>query len=85
VARILIPYHKNEIQELNLPQNQKMVWLIDFWLIHKSMEFIQWIKSQHPHLCLMFILANCTSKLQHADVILQPLLEFLFFQIDQVD
>ncbi len=29
VERILIPYHKNEVQELNLPQNQKMVWLIE--------------------------------------------------------
>jgi hypothetical protein len=29
VERILIPYHKNEVHELNLPQNQKMVWLIN--------------------------------------------------------
>jgi hypothetical protein len=31
VERILIPYHKNEVQELNLPQNQKMIWLINYW------------------------------------------------------
>lgn len=33
--------------------------------------FVQWIKSQHPYICLMFVLVNCTSKLQHVDVIIQ--------------
>jgi hypothetical protein len=71
VEKILIPYHKNKVQEMNLPQNQKMIWLIDFWSVHKNMDFIQWIKSQHPQVCLMFIFANCTSKLYLADVIIQ--------------
>jgi hypothetical protein len=48
-----------------------MVWLIDCWFVHKNMEFIQWIKSQHPHICLVFVLINCTSKLQPIDVIIQ--------------
>ncbi len=33
--------------------------------------FIQWIKSQHPYICLMFVLVNYTSKLQRVDVIIQ--------------
>jgi len=36
VERILIPCHNNEAHELKLPQNQKMVWLIDCWSVHKN-------------------------------------------------
>jgi hypothetical protein len=30
VERILIPYMKDQMQELNLPKEQKMIWLLDF-------------------------------------------------------
>ncbi len=78
VERILIPYHKNEVHELNLPQNQKMVWLIDWRSIHKSMEFIQWIKSQHPHVYLVLIPIKCTSRLQLANVMIQHPFKHVF-------
>jgi hypothetical protein len=56
---------------LNLSQNQKMVWVIVYYFVLESMEFMQWIKSQHAQICLMFVLANSTSKFQLVDVIIQ--------------
>jgi hypothetical protein len=40
VEKILILYMKDQMQELNLPKEQKMIWLLDFYYIHKSFEFI---------------------------------------------
>ncbi len=40
VERILIPYMKDQMQELILPKAQKMSWLLNFYYIHKSLEFI---------------------------------------------
>ncbi len=55
-----------------------MVWLIDCQSFHKNMEFIQWIKSQHPQTCLMFVLTNCTSKFQLANVSIQHPFKHVF-------
>ena len=35
------------------------------------MEFVAWIKEKYSTLLLIFVLANCLSIYQHADVILQ--------------
>ncbi len=55
-----------------------MVWLIDFWSVHKSKEFQDWMKSKFPSVCIIFIPANCTSVLQHVDVILQCMFKHAF-------
>jgi hypothetical protein len=41
------------------------------WAVHKSAEFRSWLQSAHPRIHLNFVPANCTSKLQLADVALQ--------------
>lgn len=78
VHRILVPYFERIMKELQLPPNQKMVWLLDCWSVHKSQAFLTWMKREHPHICVLFVPANCTSKLQPADVILQRPLKCAF-------
>jgi hypothetical protein len=48
-----------------------MVWLIDCWKVHTSEEFQNWLKENHPLIHYLYVVANCTSKLQLADVVLQ--------------
>lgn len=76
VEKILLPYCQKVIRELNLPANQKMVWLLDCWKVHIGKEFTSWIKKEHPEIIVLYIPANCTSKLQPADVCLQRPLKY---------
>jgi hypothetical protein len=45
--------------------------MLDAWAVHKSEEFRMYIRNQHPRIRLVFVPANCTSRLQVADVALQ--------------
>jgi hypothetical protein len=47
-----------------------MVWIIDCWSVHISVEFRNWIKIKHTNILLILVLANYTSELQLTDVIL---------------
>jgi hypothetical protein len=80
VGKILSSYRTTQIKELQLPTNQEMLWLIDCWSVHISKEFRSWIKRNHPEIHLLFIPANCTSILQHIDVILQRPFKHAFYQ-----
>jgi hypothetical protein len=52
--------------------------LIDCWSVHKSKEFLTWIKKKHPKILILFIPANCTAVLQPADIIIQRPLKHAF-------
>jgi hypothetical protein len=47
--------------------------VLDVWSVHKSEELRRFLRTHHSriHLGLVFVPANCTSKLQLADVMLQ--------------
>jgi hypothetical protein len=51
------------------------VFLIDCWKIHKSKDFLEWIKATYPTALILFIPARCTGKFQPADLILQRALK----------
>ena len=40
VGKVLHPFLTSMINLHNLPKNQRLVWLIDSWLVHKSSEFL---------------------------------------------
>jgi hypothetical protein len=63
VYKVLLAYLHKWIQQLDLQANQKLVWLINCWSVHKSKEFLDWIKKKHPNILVMFVFANCTSEL----------------------
>ena len=71
VTELLLPYSERRIQEHNLPRDSHIILLLDVWSVHKSQEFRDYLSSTYPHIHLVFVPANCTSKLQVADVVLQ--------------
>jgi hypothetical protein len=48
-----------------------MICLIDCWVVHKSKEFLGWMKEQTPKHTSDFCTKNFTSELQLIDAILQ--------------
>lgn len=71
VTELLLPYAQRCIQQHELNSNAHMLLVLDCWAVHKSEEFRFWLRTQHPRIHLVFVPANCTSKLQVADVTLQ--------------
>jgi len=72
------PISKVQVDKLALLEEKKMVWLIDYWSIHKSKEFMDWIKFKFPKACVISIPANYTCVLQPVDVILQCTFKHVF-------
>ena len=58
--------------------NGHAVLLFDCWSVHKSDEFLNWLKTTHPQYHVVFVPAGCTGKAQPADVVLQRPLKHQF-------
>ena len=71
VETILQPDMKQVIDRLNMHKDSNLVWLLDYWSVHKSKEIVAWMKEKHPTIILIFVPANCTSIYQLPYVILQ--------------
>lgn len=71
VSEVLMPYADRCIQQHRLHSDAHIVLLLDVWAVHKSEEFRKFLRTHHPRVHLVFVPANCTSKLQVADVALQ--------------
>jgi hypothetical protein len=81
VEKVLDSWRVKKCEELGLaPNSQKMVWLIDCWKVHILAGFREWMLDLFPLIKTMFVPANCTSKLQVADVVLQRPLKHRFRQ-----
>jgi hypothetical protein len=78
VEHILMPYQKVQVDTLALLEEQKMVWLIDYWLIHKSKKIMDWMKLKFQKVYVIFIPTNYTCVLQHDDVILHRPFKHVF-------
>jgi hypothetical protein len=71
ISEILLPHAETCIQRHRLHADAKILLVLDVWSVHKSEEFRMFLRTQHPRIHLVFVPANCTSKLQVADVALQ--------------
>jgi len=71
ITNILLPHSERMINMHGLNANAHILLLLDCWAVHKSAEFRDWLQREHPRIHLVFVPANCTSKLQLADVVLQ--------------
>ena len=71
IKEIILPYYNKQIEENKLAANSKMMLILDAWSVHKSEEFRMHLRMHYPFISLVFVPANCTSKLQVADVALQ--------------
>jgi hypothetical protein len=48
VHKILLPYLHIQISQLRSQEIQRMAWLLYYWSVHKSHEFLDWMKQTHP-------------------------------------
>ncbi|KIY43116.1 hypothetical protein FISHEDRAFT_31814, partial [Fistulina hepatica ATCC 64428] len=60
VDNIIAPYFERKKQECGLPPDQKSIWRIDCWTVHKSVVFHGWLCSTHPNIFILFVPAGCT-------------------------
>ena len=70
VDLVITPFVRGKRQQHSCPDSPVLL-LFDSWSVHKSKEFLQWMKEQHPDYHVVFIPAGCTGKAQPADVVLQ--------------
>ena len=80
VSNVLTSYISFQVNQMGLPKDQDMIWLIDCWIVHISKEFGEWMKAIHPQIHVLFIPTNCTSIYEPADVILQRPFKHAFRQ-----
>lgn len=71
ITEVLMPYADRCIRQHQLNADAKIILILDVWAVHKSEEFRLFLRTHHPRVRLVFVPANCTSKLQVADVALQ--------------
>jgi hypothetical protein len=75
VNEVIEPYLEKKKNELNLPTTQCSIWKIDCWSVHKSEEFMGWMKKTHPTIIVIFIPGHCTGVWQPLDVGIQRVLK----------
>ena len=71
ITKVLLPHSERMIELYELDADAHVLLLLDCWAVHKSAEFRSWLQREHPRIHLVYVPANCTSKLQLADVALQ--------------
>ncbi|KAJ7062655.1 hypothetical protein C8F01DRAFT_947638, partial [Mycena amicta] len=60
VEDILEPYLAKTRAELKLHDRQKALWIIDVWSVHRSKEFLSFMRNHHPDILIDFIPGGCT-------------------------
>lgn len=71
VDNILAPYYSQTKHQLALPQDQKTLWTIDIWSVHRSEEFKNFVNTNHPTIILDYVPGGCTGLAQPCDVGIQ--------------
>lgn len=73
VNNLLVPYFSAVKTRLGLPLDQCSLWQIDCWSVHRSNEFLTWMRLTHPTIVINFVPTQMTGQFQPADVGLQCL------------
>ena len=60
--------------------HEHAVIILDCWTVHRSREFLDWMKKRYPKWHILFLPANCTGKFQPADLILQRVVKHIIRQ-----
>ncbi|THU96552.1 hypothetical protein K435DRAFT_664194 [Dendrothele bispora CBS 962.96] len=90
VNKIIAPYFeskKAELTELSDKErkNQFSLWKIDCWSVHRSEEFLTWMKVTHPSIIILFVPGSCTGLFQPLDVGIQRILKLSIKRIAHRD
>jgi hypothetical protein len=71
VTEILAPYFADAKAAAGRGPEQKTIWQIDVWSVHRSAEFRKWMKEEHPTIILVYVPGGCTGIFQPCDVGIQ--------------
>jgi hypothetical protein len=71
VDHILAPYFDDAKVKLGCPLQQRSLWTIDVWSVHRSKEFRGWMQENHPFILVDFVPGGCTGVAQPCDVGIQ--------------
>jgi hypothetical protein len=71
VNDILAPYFERKKHEHGLPPTQKSLVQLDVWSVHRSKEFREWMRINHPTIILDYVPGGCTGVHQPCDVGIQ--------------
>jgi DDE superfamily endonuclease len=77
VDEILAPYFDRMKVQLDRPENQRSLWQIDLWAVHRSAEFLGWMHENHPTILVDFVPGGCTGVAQPCDVGIQRLFKHI--------
>lgn len=50
------------VKRMQLPDNQKAIWLIDCWPVHIGAKFRQHMRENYPNILILFVPPNCTEQ-----------------------
>ncbi|THU94743.1 hypothetical protein K435DRAFT_667767 [Dendrothele bispora CBS 962.96] len=87
VNEIIVPYFERKKHELGIERPEELcsILKIDCWSVHKSKEYLNWMKETHTTVIVIFVLGNCTSLFQPLNVGVQQVLKQLFKQSSHTD
>ncbi|KAF8604335.1 hypothetical protein BDV93DRAFT_440797, partial [Ceratobasidium sp. AG-I] len=70
ILKIVLPYVAAERQRLKLPSSQRIILLLDCWSVHRSKEFLDWMRQNHSFIRIVFVPGGCTctGKAQPCDI-----------------
>ena len=66
VTDILAPHFAKQKDLFERP-DQKCLWLIDIWSVHRSREFREWMQKTHPWILINYVSGGCTGLAQPCD------------------
>lgn len=80
---VIQPFIAKQIATFDLKSNSRAIVILDCWNVHKSKEFMSYVRTKHKNILLVFVPANCTGKFQVADVALNfPFKHFVKVQFE---
>ncbi|KAF8135952.1 hypothetical protein K438DRAFT_1997083 [Mycena galopus ATCC 62051] len=70
LENIIAPYFEAKKRELSLPSSQVSIWKIDCWSVHRSKEFLAWMKKHHDNMTIIFCLTKLSIECSaHRDIV----------------
>ncbi|QRV96790.1 Ulp1 protease family, carboxy-terminal catalytic domain protein [Ceratobasidium sp. AG-Ba] len=75
VSQILAPYFRTQIQQNQLPAEQRCILQLDCWSVHRSAQFRSWMQDHYPWIIFDYVPGGCTGLFQACDVGIQRVLK----------
>jgi hypothetical protein len=71
VERVLVKYFNKVKEREGRPADQRCIWQIDVWSVHRSAKFREWMRKTYPWIIVVYVPGGCTGRFQPCDVGIQ--------------